>query len=284
MTSTSIADSKRFASPPAYPPAPHGRVLYVIGDIHGRRDILEKVFRAIDGDKARVRDQGQNRARAQARMGARILTRSWSSVPDCLPSPPAALEIYLGDYIDRGEDSRGVIDALLERAENVEAVFLRGNHEQLLLDFLAGTVDLSMWKQVGGGATLQSYGVQAGQRSFLASEATVRQALEEALPNRHARFFADTVPYFLVEPYLFVHAGVRPGIPLKQQHPSDLMGIRRQFLEFDGDLGHIVVHGHTPAPQPEFKHNRINLDTCAYSTGCLTCLRIGRDGAKLLGA
>lgn len=399
MTNTSIAGFKRTAIPAVYPPAPQGRILYVIGDIHGRRDLLERVFRAIDGDKARARDRAQDLARPQDAGSARKpfarlrgsrspgseeralaaeagsppypssfigldlnvnglievrgdvhidghvcgvcagrivvgkraliegslvpcgvgisdsikgivrdnltlgpilfikadvlhkslvvehLDRLRASDHDGPPPSPAALEIYLGDYIDRGEDSRGVVDALIERAEHVEAVFLRGNHEQLLLDFLAGTLDLSLWKQVGGGATLQSYGIQAGQPpAFLASQAALRQALDEALTERHARFYADTVPYFVAEPYLFVHAGLRPGIPLQQQHPADLMGIRRQFLEFEGDLGHIVVHGHTPSPRPEFKHNRINLDTGAYSTGNLTCLRIGRDGAELLEA
>jgi serine/threonine protein phosphatase 1 len=412
MTSMSIADSERTDAPVAYPPAPEGRVLYVIGDIHGRRDLLERVFKAIDRDKARARDFDQNQVWPQNEAGSapapfmhtrrdrstgpegesapraeagspltssfigpdltvnglieakgdvlidghvcgdvcagRIVVGKGASIEgslvardvvisgsikgivrsdsltlgqtscvkadvihnslvieqgcqfegrsrrldhrhrasdhDGLPPSPAALEIYLGDYIDRGEDSRGVVDALIERAKHVETVFLRGNHEQFLLDFLAGTLDLSMWKQVGATATFQSYGVQAGQLSFLASQATQRQALGEALTERHARFYASTVPYFVAAPYLFVHAGLRPGIPLDQQHPADLMGIRRQFLEYQGDLGHIVVHGHTPVAHPEFKHNRINLDTEAYSTGRLTCLKIGIDGPELLEA
>ena len=412
MAVLSIADSKLSATPAAYPPAPEDRVLYVIGDIHGRRDLLERVFRAIDRDKARTRDRGRDLSRAQDDAGpgpaavahagedrstepeaertlvakagpphppsfissdltvdgliessgdvridgqvsgnvraGRIVVGEGATIEgsltardvvisgsikgtvrcdsltlgptsfvkadvhhkslvveqgcqfegrsrhvddwltakdhDGLSPLPAALEIYLGDYIDRGEDSRGVVDALIERAEQVETVFLRGNHEQFLLDFLVGRLDLSMWKQLGAIATLQSYGVQTGQLSFLASQDTLRQALDEAVTGSHARFFADTVPYFVTGPYLFVHAGLRPGIPLEQQQSADLMGIRRQFLEFEGDLGHIVVHGHTPVPHPEFKHNRINLDTGAYSTGRLTCLRIGRDGPELLEA
>lgn len=266
---------ERLAAPVAYPPAPKGQILYVIGDIHGRQDLLEKVFKAIDRDKARVGYRGQTRQLDD------LLRASDNDYP---LSSPAALEIYLGDYIDRGESSRSVVDALIKRAEQVEAVFLRGNHEQFLLDFLAGTLHLSMWKQVGAAATLQSYGVSAGQRSFLLSQATLRQALERALPESHARFYAETVPYFIAEPYLFVHAGLRPGIPVDQQHPTDLMSIRRQFLEFEGDLGYIVVHGHTPVLLPEFKHNRINLDTGAYSTGRLTCLKIGHDALELLEA
>lgn len=398
MTSMSIAETEPTAAPIAYPPAPGGRILYVIGDVHGRRDLLEKVFKAIDSDMARASSQdlapspgapasftnsaasahspaaeeesqpssfigpdltvtGQIEARGNVHIDGRVcgdvsagrivvgegasiegslvardvvisgslsgtvrgdkLTlgptacvkadvihnslvieqgcqfegrsrrldqRHRASDPARLRRSHAALEIYLGDYIDRGEDSRGVIDALIDRSEQVECLFLRGNHEQFLLDFLSGTLDLSMWKQVGGMATLQSYGVQAGQRSFLVSQATLRKSLGEALPERHRRFYSETVPYFLAEPYLFVHAGLRPGIPIEEQHPADLMGIRQQFLEFEGDLGHIVVHGHTPVQVPEFRHNRINLDTGAYSTGRLTCLRIGHEGPELLEA
>jgi serine/threonine protein phosphatase 1 len=412
MAILSIADSELTAAPTAYPPAPEGRVLYVIGDIHGRRDLLQRVFKAIDRDKARRKDCAQGPAqpqndtvcapaaltrtgdigstgsgdqRAPAAESAnpqptsfigpdltvdglieargdlridghvsggvcanRIVVGQSASIDGSLVArdvviggtmrgsvrgdnltlgqtscveadishnslviepgsyfegksrrvdhllraselvgvrrSSGALEIYLGDYIDRGEDSRGVVDALIERAERVETVFLRGNHEQFLLDFLEGRFELSMWKQLGGIATLQSYGLLASQLSFLASQDTLRQGLDDALTESHARFFADTVPYFVTGPYLFVHAGVRPGIPLEHQQLADLMSIRRQFLEFEGDLGHIVVHGHTPVPHPEFKHNRINLDTEAYSTGRLTCLRIDRNGPELLEA
>jgi serine/threonine protein phosphatase 1 len=403
MVRMSIPDTEWVPPPADYPPAPEGRVLYVIGDIHGRRDLLEGVFRAIDRDKARTqaRDRAARHPRTQDNSGVEpaastssheersraATTRSASFIapdvtvnglieakgdvridgqvcgninanrivvgqganvdgslvakdiviggnirgsvwgdnltlgptscveadvshnslviePGCyfegksrrldhwyrssaysdLQRSSGALEIYLGDYIDRGDDSRGVIDALLERAQHVDAVFLRGNHEQFLLDFLAGKVELSMWKQVGAAATLQSYGVQVGQFSFFASQASLRRDLEAALAGSHARFIADTVPYFSVGPYLFVHAGMRPGIPLEEQQPADLMSIRRQFLDFEGDFGHIVVHGHTPVAQPEFKPNRINLDTEAYSTGRLTCLRIDGNGPELLDA
>jgi serine/threonine protein phosphatase 1 len=413
MAILSIADSDPDAAPAVvYPPAPEGQVLYVIGDIHGRRDLLERVFRAIDRDKARTRIRDQYLARPQNDAGSatasvenlqedrsagaederaplaeagspnmssfigpdltvnglieakgdvhidgqvsgevcanRIVLGRDSSIEgslvarevvvsgtmkgtvrcddltlgttsnveadvyhnslvieqgcqfegksrrlsdwflesdrDGLSSSSDALEIYLGDYIDRGDDSRGVVDALIERAKYAETVFLRGNHEQFLLDFLVGRLDLSLWKQFGAIPTLQSYGVQTGQLSFLTSQDSMRKALDEALTGSHAHFFAATVPYFVMGSYLFVHAGLRPGIPLEQQQPADLMGIRQQFLEFDGDLGHIVVHGHTPVPHPEFKYNRINLDTGAYSTGRLTCLRIDRHGPELLEA
>jgi serine/threonine protein phosphatase 1 len=405
MAILSIADSEpTAASPVAYPPAPDDRTLYVIGDVHGRRDLLERVFEAIDRDKARAGIRRRDAERSQDDMSLtppastasredrpsgthaqssrspsflgpdltvdglieargdlhidghvrgdvcanRVVVGQGASIDGTLIArdvlisgtmrgsvrgdnltlgqtscveaevshnsivieqgchfegksrrvdhllrasdligvrrPSNALEIYLGDYIDRGDDSRGVVDALIERAEHVETVFLRGNHEQFLLDFLVGRFELSTWKQLGAIPTLRSYGIHTGQLSFLASAESQRQALDAALTGSHARFFADTVPYFVAGPYVFVHAGLRPGIPLDQQQPADLMGIRQQFLEFEGDLGHIVVHGHTPVPQPEFKHNRINLDTGAYSTGRLTCLRIDRHGPAQLEA
>jgi serine/threonine protein phosphatase 1 len=401
MAILSIADSHpETAREVVYPPAPDDTVLYVIGDIHGRRDLLERVFEAIDRDKAltndrlwelereqddastlgRGRDDRSSDAEAQgprtssilgpeltinglieARGDVRIeghvlgdvcanrivvgqgasiegsliardvviggairgsvrgdnLTLGQTSCVEAdvshnslvieqgchfegksrrvdhllkasdlvgLRRPSNALEIYLGDYIDRGGDSRGVVDALIDRTVHARTVFLRGNHEQFLLDFLIGRFGLASWKQLGAIPTLQSYGVHTGQLSFLLSEESQRQALDQAIAGSHARFFAETVPYYVAGPYLFVHAGLRPGIPLEQQQPADLMGIRRQFLEFEGDLGHIVVHGHTPVPHPDFKHNRINLDTGAYSTGRLTCLRIDRHGPELLEA
>ena len=198
--------------------------------------------------------------------------------------PSNTLEIYLGDYIDRGDDSRGVVDALIERSERTETVFLRGNHEQFLLDFMVGRFDLATWKQLGAGPTLQSYGVQAGALFLRVPGLSAACARGGARRGVTRGFFADTMPYFVAGPYLFVHAGLRPGIPLEAAAGGDLMGIRRQFLEFEGDFGHIVVHGHTPVPHPEFKKNRINLDTGAYSTGRLTCLRIDSNGPELLEA
>jgi serine/threonine protein phosphatase 1 len=306
MTDTRVQDPERTDLPVDYPPAPDNQIIYVIGDIHGRLDLLEQVHKLIDRDKARMpwwqgarRHAAQNspaspatRESANARDGRPsrngILRQPFdplSELPsDCLLPrlEPAVLEIYLGDYIDRGDDSRAVVELLIERAQKTKTVFLRGNHEQFLLEFMAGTLDFSIWKQVGALPTLRSYGIQVGQFGFSPSQNALRSALEKALAPKHGRFYSDTVPYHVAGPYLFVHAGVRPGISLEQQHPEDLMGIRRPFLEFEGNLGHVVVHGHTPAREPEFKRNRINVDTGAYSTGRLTCLRIGPDGPRVL--
>ena len=199
-------------------------------------------------------------------------------------APPSFLEIYLGDYIDRGPDSRGVVDALVDRGNRVEAVFLRGNHEQFLLDFLAGSLALKAWNRFGALPTFASYGVRAMTLGFLSSEASRRASFAAALPDRHVRFYADTVPYYVAGSYLFAHAGIRPGIPLERQQLADLTSIRKPFLDFEGDFGRIVVHGHTPVDAPEFIANRINLDTTAYSTGRLTCLKIDKGGPVLLQA
>lgn len=306
MTDTRMADPERADIAISYPPAPDNQIIYVVGDIHGRRDLLEQVHKLIDGDKARVpwwlgarRHAGRSLSdspvacgsmnprdprpsqNGRLRLPSDPLSKfhSNSLLP---PLEPAVLEIYLGDYIDRGDDSRAVVELLIERAGKTKTIFLRGNHEQFLLDFIAGTLDFSIWKQAGALPTLRSYGIQVGQFGFSSSQNAVRSALENALAPTHGQFYGDTVPYYVAGPYLFVHAGVRPGIPLEQQHPEDLMGIRRQFLEFEGSFGHVVVHGHTPTRAPEFKHNRINADTAAYSTGRLTCLRIGPDGPRVL--
>jgi serine/threonine protein phosphatase 1 len=234
-----------------YPPAPDRLVLYLIGDIHGRLDLLRDVHRQIDTDKAR-------RAGEPAR------------------------EIYLGDYIDRGPSSSGVISQLLERAARVDTVFLRGNHEQMLLDLLDGHDCLEDWLHVGGTATLLSYGVAPRLLARLVSPSAIRRQLEAALPAEHRRFYEKTQLYARLGPYLAVHAGLRPGIPLEAQTEMDLLCIRREFLQHAGDLGFIVVHGHTPVMAPELRPNRINIDTGAFATNRLTSLRIDADGAHIM--
>jgi serine/threonine protein phosphatase 1 len=236
-----------------YPPAPDGMTLYLVGDIHGRLDLLQRAHRGIDEDKAR---RGGGPAR----------------------------EVYLGDYIDRGPSSAGVISQLLARAAHVDITFLRGNHEQMLLDVLNGHDCLEDWLHVGGTATLLSYGVAPRLLTRLVSPAAIRRQLEAALPAGHRGFYESTRLYARLGPYLAVHAGLRPGLPLEAQTPVDLMSIRREFLQFTGDLGFIVVHGHTPAMAPELRPNRINIDTGAFATNRLTSLRLDADGAHIMQA
>jgi calcineurin-like phosphoesterase family protein len=236
---------------PGYPPVPDGLTIYAIGDIHGRGDLLDHIHELIDMDK---RTTGTERK----------------------------IEIYLGDYIDRGPDSATVISRLIKRSSHASTIFLRGNHEQLLLNFLDGKDCWPQWRAVGSIPTCLSYGMSPNLLFRGAAAQAVRNALEESMPLKHIRFYTDTGSYCCVGPYLFVHAGVRPGTRLEDQNPADLLNIRRAFLEFEGDLGHIVVHGHSPVDSPDLRKHRINIDTRAYASNRLTCLRIDCDGVRVL--
>ncbi len=236
-----------------FPPAPDGLTAYVIGDIHGRLDLLVEVHRLIDEDKAR----------------------------SGIESP---VEVYLGDYVDRGPQSAGVVSTLIERATKVHTAFLRGNHEQMLLEFLNGNDCWRLWSAVGAVPTLLSYGADANLLSRMVADAVIRRVLNDKLPSEHRRFYEQTGSYLSMGSYLAVHAGIRPGISLERQDPKDLLTIRREFLDHESDFGPIVVHGHTPVMQPDLRRNRINLDTGAFATNRLTCLRIGPDGVGILDA
>jgi len=235
-----------------YPSAPDGCTVYVVGDVHGCLDPLVGVQRLIDEDRAKS-------------------------------DPGHTAEIYLGDYIDRGPDSAGVVSRLIARAREANAVFLRGNHDQMLLDFIDGADCLEQWRALGGTATLLSYGVASSLLTHSAPTEVVRDALNKNMPPEHLSFYDQTGSYMLVGPYLMVHAGIRPGVRLEDQKTADLLGIRQDFLQHDGDFDFIVVHGHTPVEAPELRRNRINIDTGAFATNRLTCLRIGQDGVSLLG-
>jgi serine/threonine protein phosphatase 1 len=234
-----------------FPPASDGLTIYAIGDIHGRADLLADLYRKIDADKL-------------------------------ASQPQRVAEIYLGDYIDRGSDPAAVVETLVRRSGEVDSVFLRGNHEQLLLDFVAGEQCLDAWKAVGAIPTLLSYGVPPRLLTDTPTQEEVRRAFSERLPREHHEFFALTGAYCESGRYLFVHAGIRPGVELEYQAREDILGIRDEFLKFDGDFGWIVIHGHTPVTVPDFKVNRINIDTGAYASHCLTCLRIGEHGTSVI--
>jgi serine/threonine protein phosphatase 1 len=237
-----------------YPAAPEGFTVYCIGDIHGRVDLLVDLQRRIDEDKARSRSGH-------------------------------TAEIYLGDYIDRGPDSARVVSRLIDRARETRAIFLRGNHEQMLLSFLEGDDDsLEQWRAVGGTATLRSYGVEASLLTRPAAPADVRHSFNASLSPAHRSFYDLTGAYIRVGAYLAVHGGIRPRVKLEEQKTADLLGIRQDFLQYEGDFDFIVVHGHTPVAVPDLRHNRINIDTGAFATNRLTCLRIGSDGVSVLGA
>jgi len=229
-----------------YPAAPEHQIVYVTGDIHGRADLLDDVFLRIDNDVA---------ANSQAR----------------------TLEVFLGDYVDRGPDSRGVIDRLIHRSTTHEVVALKGNHEAAFLDVLNKKLSISLWKQYGGGATLMSYGVTTSM-----DDSEAWHTLANCIPSDHWNFLSRLPTQFTYADYLFVHAGLRPGVPLSQQQDHDLMWIRDEFLQHKGDFGRIVVHGHTSVAEPQFHPNRINIDTGAYYSERLTCMKIGAKGPELL--
>jgi serine/threonine protein phosphatase 1 len=235
----------------AYPPPPEDLVVYLVGDIHGRLDLLLEMQARIDRDKSQF-------------------------------GTKEVVEIYLGDYIDRGPDSAGVVSRLIDRGKEVAARFLRGNHEQLLLDFTNGGDCLREWKAVGASSTLLSYGIPPNLLTRDVTADLVRHTLLKKMPSEHRQFYLETGSYIGIGPYLAVHAGLRPGVRLEKQRARDLLGIRSDFLDHTGDFGCIVIHGHTPVASPDFRRNRINIDTGAFATNRLTCVRISGEGVGIL--
>jgi calcineurin-like phosphoesterase family protein len=233
------------------PQLPEGIRIYAFGDIHGRADLLTQMFAEIDAD----------------------LGRSPADRP---------IEIYLGDYIDRGPHSGHTLDLLVERSQGRETVFLKGNHEAYFLEVLRDPSKVSDWRQFGGLQTLMSYGIQPTLSPDPAEQAELVRMLNEALPSEHLSFLRDLKPSFVCGDFFFVHAGVRPGIPLHEQQESDLLWIRNEFLDSEENFGKFVVHGHTPVRAPDVRPNRINIDTGAYATGNLTLLRI--EGNTMLAS
>jgi serine/threonine protein phosphatase 1 len=230
------------------PSLPRGEIVYAIGDIHGRSDLLAALLHAIKADAARS-------------------TTARRSL------------VFIGDYIDRGPDSRGVIDMLLsDLPSDFDAHFLKGNHEDLLLTFLAESDLLPNWLANGAAQTLASYGIDVAP--LLWSQAPPREwrdVLVAALPQEHRAFFEALKLSVTLGDYFFAHAGVQPGVPLDAQDAHDLVWIRDEFLHSEEEFGKVVVHGHTPTALPEFRRNRIGIDTGAVFTNRLTALRLEGD-------
>jgi serine/threonine protein phosphatase 1 len=236
--------SKAMRPPPSVPP---GERVYAIGDIHGRSDLLDRVHALIAAD--------------------------YQANP-----APFAHVVYLGDYIDRGPDSSGVLERLTAGPLIGKATLLSGNHEQMLLRFLEDGSAGVTWRQFGGIETMLSYGVIVGRARTEAGFAGLSQKLRERVPVHHLEFLRRLKKTVAIGDYFFCHAGVRPGVPLEQQRDDDVLWIRHEFLSSSAHFGKIIVHGHSPVDKPDFRSNRINIDTCAYATGRLTCLVL--DGAE----
>ncbi len=229
--------------------------VYAIGDVHGRRDLLGAML-------ARVGDDLDRRPHPRPRL------------------------VMLGDYIDRGPDSRGVIETLLALRDGPLPVdFLLGNHDSYIEAYL----DDPLWQDrtyhwlhraMGGGATLASYGVADAHHDR--PEAT-RAAFAEAVPEAHRAFLRDCALWRRIGGYVFVHAGIRPGVPLMAQTREDCIWIREPFLSSMDNFGFVVVHGHTIVDKVERRPNRIAIDTGVARGGPLSCLVLEGDSVATLG-
>jgi len=230
--------------------APEGTRVYAIGDIHGRADLLGRLHRKILADAADA-------------------------------TAMRKVVVYIGDYVDRGPDSFGVVNMLIEDPlDGFERHHLKGNHEDFLLRFLdPGAHDDGTWMLNGARQTLESYGVEWSDMAYGADgSAAARQKFADFMPESHRSFFQGLELSHREGDYLFVHAGIRPGVPVEAQRPFDLMWIRDAFLDSDADHGCVVVHGHSIVPEPEMRPNRIGIDTGAFRSNRLTALVV--DGAE----
>ena len=222
----------------------NGARAYAVGDVHGRLDLLERMLAMIEGDVA---------SRAKKRTFA----------------------VFLGDLIDRGPDSAGVIERLRTwRPDGIRPVFLTGNHEEVMLRVLAGEEGiLPHWLKFGGSECLASYGLNpSGLRQV--NERTALERVRAGVPPSHQNFLESFGDTFRFGDYLLVHAGIRPGVAIEDQHVKDLRWIREPFLSDGKEHGFVVVHGHTVCDSVEERENRIGIDTGAYVSGDLTALSI----------
>lgn len=232
---------------------PEGLRVYAVGDVHGRADLLRRLHGRIvqDSQTGRERDN---------------------------------VVVYLGDYLDRGAFVRETLDEIANGLPSCfRKEYLQGNHEQLFLDFLDDSSLLETWLGLGGQATLLNYGVKAPGTGFSPRRAeSVRESLLEAMPGEHLNFLSDLKHYYQLGDYVFVHAGIRPGIPLEKQSTDDLLWIRDDFLDSHDDHDWKIVHGHTIRERAQAHPHRISVDTGAYATGVLSCVILEDDQVRFL--
>ena len=238
-------------SPPAIP---RGHRLYAVGDVHGHDDLLGPLIAMIEAD---------------------IAARG----------PAEVTIVFLGDLIDRGPQSAEVVERLrIYRPLGVRVEFLTGNHEEVLLRILNGDGNLvADWLRFGGAQCARSYGLSAAQLDEMPPDQAV-SALRSAIPPEHQSFLSSFADTFRAGDYLFVHAGIRPGVPLAQQAQADLRWIREPFLDHPGRHEAMVIHGHTIRPEVDEGPGRIGIDTGAYLHGVLTAIALERDQRWFLQA
>lgn len=217
---------------------------YAVGDIHGRADLLSDLHKLIAKDLAGFDGE--------------------STI------------VYLGDYVDRGADTKGVLDQLIASTLGTVRVFLKGNHEEMFLGFLEHPRKAQRWLAMGGTEAARSYGVSGDDPRNIASN------LRSAMPATHIAFLNSLQLSHVSERYFFCHAGVRPGIKLSQQDAHDLMWIKGDFLTSDATFEKIVVHGHSPVADVDIRPNRINVDTRAYASGRLSCVVLDGSTVRVL--
>ena len=241
---------------PRSPRVPAGTVVWAIGDIHGRHDLLRPLVEAIRADMRATDAQKK-------------------------------VVVFLGDYIDRGPESREVIRylAALPADEGVEWRFLKGNHEETMVKFLDDPMVGVQWCEYGGEATLRAYGLRPPDMKHRA-EAWRRLStdLDHKLGADERAFLANLELQVSIGDYFFAHAGARPGLPLDRQSAGDLLWIRSSFLRSDVEFEKVVVHGHTPAAEVHADRRRIGIDTRAYESGMLTALKLQGGERRILQA
>ena len=227
--------------------------VYAVGDIHGCSAVLDLLHRQIESDSKNYSGDGHI--------------------------------VYLGDFTDRGPDSRGVLERMLHGVpEGLHPHYVRGNHDQAVLAFLEDPESYRVWRSFGGAETLVSYGVRPPLYNSPEHMMVARDAFERALPAEHLKFLQDLELKLTIGDYVFVHAGIRPGVSLDRQSEDDLLWIREDFLFSTAEHEKIVVHGHTPLPSPVRTSNRISVDTGAYATGILTAAVLEGTTCRFLQA
>jgi len=226
-------------------------VVYAVGDVHGCFGELLSLERKIVAD------------------GAQFAERK--------------LIIMLGDYIDRGPDSARVVEHLLASPpDGFQRICLAGNHETALIDYLEGRLTRDLWLAGGGASTLRSYGLDLAYLTNLYSSTDVDQVVRNSIPAEHVEFLRSLPVIAYSRQIAFVHAGIRPGVPIEKQDENDLLYIRGDFFDGTDQLDRWVIHGHTPVKDPSLQGRRLNIDTGAYMSGRLTAVRLGTKGARFL--